>query len=61
MPIFSPTSGRGHGGGIVRVERETGAVAGEIQLGTKAPVYELDSQGRLYFKSGPKTIECYRF
>jgi hypothetical protein len=53
---------RGRAGpGIVRVERETGDVAGEIYLGTKAPVYALDSRGRLYFKSGPKTIECYRF
>jgi hypothetical protein len=52
----------GHeGSGIVRVRRETGDYAGEIYLGTKTPECSLDADGRLYFWSSSKTIQCYRF
>lgn len=53
--------GGNEGTGIVRVRRETGDYAGEIFLGAKTPRYSLDADGRLYFWSASKTIQCYRF
>lgn len=47
--------------GLVRVRLDTGEPAGEIFFGTKKPAYCIDADGRIYFWSEMKTIECYRF
>jgi putative pyrroloquinoline-quinone binding quinoprotein len=47
--------------GLVRVHLETAEPAGEIVFGTKRPAYCIDADGRLYFWSALKTIECDRF
>ncbi|MFQ5627940.1 MAG: PQQ-binding-like beta-propeller repeat protein [bacterium] len=48
--------------GLVKVNKINGKTEGQLILGTKNPVYELDEyENRLFFKAGDKEIVCYSF
>jgi hypothetical protein len=52
----------GNGPGLVKVSKTTGETTRKIVLGTKKPEYELDDvEGRLFFQSDDKKIDCFAF
>jgi outer membrane protein assembly factor BamB len=55
-------SDAGNGPGLVKVNKLTGAASTQIVLGTKKPEYELDDvEGRLFFLSDDKKVDCFAF
>jgi outer membrane protein assembly factor BamB len=55
-------SDAGNGPGLVKVNKLTGAATTQIVLGTKKPEYELDDvEGRLFFLSDDKKVDCFAF
>ncbi len=50
------------GPGIVKVNKITGEKEKGIVLGEKEPVYEIDEiDGKIFFKSDKKQIQCFKF